>query len=141
MNVLAKRLFHSLSKCTRMHKRMQLTQADAQKRSNYEGPGKTTVSFLNEDADNGLLVDSYSQLGFRLSNGVFVVGPVALFPKSVLSWNVENIKDVSPKSLQLFFTLDPKIDILVLGLVSTWRRCQLTVHAPLSIFLILSIGM
>jgi len=33
-----------------------------QTRHNYDGPGKTTVSFLNEDTDNGLIIDSYSQV-------------------------------------------------------------------------------
>ncbi|XP_059482885.1 NADH dehydrogenase [ubiquinone] 1 alpha subcomplex assembly factor 3 [Neocloeon triangulifer] len=117
MNICSRRLFHSISRCLRMQRRQQITKADEQqKRTNYDGPGRTTVSFSNEDSDVGLLVDSYSQIGFRLSNGVFVVGPVALFPRSVLSWNVAGMDDITPKSLQLFFSLDPKIDILVLGM-------------------------
>lgn len=43
---------------------------------------------------------------------MFVVGPIALFPKSIFSWNVGSMKDVTPSSLELFFRLDPKIGIL-----------------------------
>lgn len=34
----------------------------------------------------------------------------------MVSWNVDGLQDVNEDSLSLFFTLDPKIDILVLGL-------------------------
>uniref|UniRef100_A0A1I7XCG4 Carn_acyltransf domain-containing protein n=1 Tax=Heterorhabditis bacteriophora TaxID=37862 RepID=A0A1I7XCG4_HETBA len=40
---------------------------------------------------------------------------VALFPKTALSWRVHTPDDISPKALSLFASLDPKIDILVLG--------------------------
>uniref|UniRef100_T1H2J0 Uncharacterized protein n=1 Tax=Megaselia scalaris TaxID=36166 RepID=T1H2J0_MEGSC len=36
--------------------------------SAYEGDGKTTVTVLNQDIDSGLMVDTYSQYGFRLNN-------------------------------------------------------------------------
>lgn len=44
------------------------------------------------------------------------MGPMALFPRSVLSWNIEKFEDIDEKSLSLFYVLEPKIDILVLGL-------------------------
>lgn len=47
----------------------------------YEADGKTTVTLLNTEEDAGLMVNSYSQLGFRLNNNVFVMGPMAIFPK------------------------------------------------------------
>lgn len=47
----------------------------------YEGDGKTTVTVLNKDIDSGLMVDTYSQYGFRLNNDLVVMGPMAIFPK------------------------------------------------------------
>jgi len=33
-----------------------------------------------------------------------------------LSWNVASEKDINEESLSLFYTLDPKIEVLVLGI-------------------------
>ena len=35
--------------------------------------------------------------------------------KFILSWNVEDHKEINEKSLSLFKLLDPKIDILIIG--------------------------
>lgn len=67
------------------------------------------------EADAGLMVDAFSQVGFRLNNGLSVVGPVALFPKTVLSWKVRSVEDINEDSLSLFYLLEPKIDLLILG--------------------------
>ncbi|KIH45188.1 hypothetical protein ANCDUO_24775, partial [Ancylostoma duodenale] len=42
-------------------------------------------------------------------------GPVALFPRTALSWRVHKPEDITPRSLSLFAMLEPKIDILVIG--------------------------
>ncbi|XP_062563184.1 NADH dehydrogenase [ubiquinone] 1 alpha subcomplex assembly factor 3 [Armigeres subalbatus] len=84
--------------------------------SAYEGDGRTSVSILNKEADAGLLINSFSQVGFRLSNDMKVIGPMAIFPRSVLSWNVEDHDDISEESLSLFTALEPKIDILIVGI-------------------------
>lgn len=47
----------------------------------YDCDGKTTMDLLNNDKDFGLMINSYSQMGFRLNNNVFVLGPMAIFPK------------------------------------------------------------
>lgn len=44
------------------------------------------------------------------------MGPMAIFPRSVLSWNVNNTNDINEDSLSLFYTLEPKIDVLILGI-------------------------
>lgn len=49
--------------------------------STYEGDGKTTVSILNKEVDGGLMINAFSQMGFRLNNGMMVIGPMAIFPK------------------------------------------------------------
>ncbi|XP_026462702.1 NADH dehydrogenase [ubiquinone] 1 alpha subcomplex assembly factor 3-like [Ctenocephalides felis] len=86
------------------------------RRGAYDGEGKTVLRLLNQDAEMGLMINSYSQVGFSLNNGVSVMGPVAIFPRTVLSWNVGNSEDINEASLSLFYTLDPKLDVLVIGI-------------------------
>lgn len=81
----------------------------------YEHDGKTTITILNSEKDAPLMVDSYSQRGFKLNNGMRVLGPMAIFPKTVLGWDVGSSKDISPAALALFAILEPKPDILVIG--------------------------
>ncbi|XP_018319641.2 NADH dehydrogenase [ubiquinone] 1 alpha subcomplex assembly factor 3 [Agrilus planipennis] len=76
---------------------------------------KSTVSILNNELDLGLMINSYSEVGFRLNNDFTILGPVILFPRSALSWNVGSINDITEESLSLFTVLEPKIDLLVLG--------------------------
>ncbi|CAD7088162.1 unnamed protein product [Hermetia illucens] len=82
----------------------------------YEHDGKTRVSILNKELDLGLMINNFSQVGFRLNNEMVIVGPMAIFPRSALSWNVGSMDDINEDSLSLFYTLEPKIDILVLGI-------------------------
>lgn len=42
-------------------------------------------------------------------------GPIAIFPKTVLSWRVSSIKEITPESLELFLILQPKLDVLLIG--------------------------
>lgn len=81
----------------------------------YEGDGKTVAIMLNKEPGVNLMINSYSNYGFRLNNGLFVLGPLAIFPKSILQWNVESVNDINENSLSLFYLLEPKIDVLVLG--------------------------
>ncbi|CAH1183576.1 unnamed protein product [Phaedon cochleariae] len=81
----------------------------------YEGEGKTSVHILNKDSDLGIMIDGYSQVGFRLNNDMTVLGSMLIFPRSVLSWNVDDISEITEEALSLFSVLEPKIDILVLG--------------------------
>uniref|UniRef100_A0A2M4C1G6 NADH dehydrogenase [ubiquinone] 1 alpha subcomplex assembly factor 3 n=2 Tax=albitarsis series TaxID=58233 RepID=A0A2M4C1G6_9DIPT len=85
-------------------------------RSTYESDGKTSVTILNKEADAGLMINSYSQYGFRLNNDMVVLGPMALFSRTVLSWNVESHEDINDATLSLFCAIEPKIDVLVVGI-------------------------
>lgn len=49
--------------------------------STYEGDGKTKINILNRELHLGLMINSYSQMGFRLNNELRVVGPMAIFPR------------------------------------------------------------
>ncbi|GFT44018.1 NADH dehydrogenase 1 alpha subcomplex assembly factor 3 [Nephila pilipes] len=82
---------------------------------NYEGDGKTTVSILNREYQDLILVDCLSDHGFRLNNGIFVVGPMAVFPRTIMQWNVDDVENMTTESLSLFTLLEPKIDIFILG--------------------------
>uniref|UniRef100_T1J857 NADH dehydrogenase [ubiquinone] 1 alpha subcomplex assembly factor 3 n=1 Tax=Strigamia maritima TaxID=126957 RepID=T1J857_STRMM len=79
-----------------------------------ETDGKTTVTIINKNQDI-LLINSFSNIGFRLNNNLLAVGPIAIFPKTVLSWNVKSVEDINENSLSLFYMLEPKLDILVVG--------------------------
>jgi NADH dehydrogenase [ubiquinone] 1 alpha subcomplex assembly factor 3 len=54
--------------------------------SQYSQTAKVTI--LNKEYSSGLLVDAYSPLGFKLNTGMRVIGPCAIFPKTILRWNV-----------------------------------------------------
>ncbi|KAH8322572.1 hypothetical protein KR074_007176 [Drosophila pseudoananassae] len=82
----------------------------------YDHDGKTKVSIFNTETDLGLMITGYSQYGFRLNNDMVLIGPISVFPRSVLSWNVNSFEDINEESLSLFPTLEPKIDVLIIGI-------------------------
>ncbi|CAL4059895.1 unnamed protein product [Meganyctiphanes norvegica] len=86
---------------------------------------KMKATVLNQEENAGLMIDAYSQVGFRLNNGLSVVGPIAIFPKSVLSWQVSGIQDIDEDSLSLFTILEPKIEILVIGIGDIGNRLDM----------------
>lgn len=49
--------------------------------SSYDGDGKTKATVMNNEVDGGLMINSFSQMGFRLNNGLMVIGPMVIFPK------------------------------------------------------------
>ena len=56
-----------------------------QKQGSYEGPGKTTVSILNEEYAGVVnLIDSFAMDGFRLNDNTKILGPCIVFPTQVL---------------------------------------------------------
>lgn len=81
----------------------------------YEGDGKTTVNILNAKDQELILVNTYSNSGFRINTGLFFVGPVAIFPRTVFQWDVNSIHDINEESLSLFWLVEPKVDILIIG--------------------------
>ncbi|XP_074646103.1 NADH dehydrogenase [ubiquinone] 1 alpha subcomplex assembly factor 3-like [Tubulanus polymorphus] len=74
----------------------------------------STISILNQDQES-ILINSYSQMGFRLNNGMRVIGPCVIFPNSILQWNVSGSHDINKDSLSLFTVIEPKLDILIIG--------------------------
>ena len=81
----------------------------------YEGDGKTTVSILNKELTETLLIDSYAVQGFRLNTGAFIIGPIAIFARMVLHWDIATLDDINEDSLSLFYLLEPQLEVLVIG--------------------------
>eukprot|EP00096_Caligus_rogercresseyi_P003404 TRINITY_DN1635_c0_g1_i2.p1 TRINITY_DN1635_c0_g1~~TRINITY_DN1635_c0_g1_i2.p1 ORF type:complete len:183 (-),score=45.79 TRINITY_DN1635_c0_g1_i2:143-691(-) len=80
----------------------------------YDGPGKTTVSILNEDSST-LMIDSYNTTGFRLNNSIKAFGPIVLFPKGIFGWVVRNASEINENSLCIFDILKPTPEIIIIG--------------------------
>lgn len=82
----------------------------------YDGDGKTTVKNLNYEEFDLNLINTYSNGGFRLSNQLFIVGSLVVFPvHGVYSWSVKSGAEITPDSLAVFDIITPKIKILVIG--------------------------
>ena len=63
-----------------------------------------------------LMIDAYSAVGFRLNNGMRVIGPVAVFPTCVLSWLVPaGAEGISRESLSLFTLVHPRPEVVYVG--------------------------
>ncbi|XP_041349777.1 NADH dehydrogenase [ubiquinone] 1 alpha subcomplex assembly factor 3-like isoform X2 [Gigantopelta aegis] len=75
-----------------------------------------TIHMLSKEDDANIYIEAYSPEGFKLSSGFRILGPCAVFPRSILHWNVKSSKDIHENSLSLFCMLEPKIDILILGI-------------------------
>lgn len=50
------------------------------------------------------------------NDDIRIIGPAVFFPREVLHWNVKDFNDINEASLSLFTLLDPKVDILLIGL-------------------------
>ena len=56
------------------------------------------------------------QIGFTLAIGLQIIGPVIIFPRTFLSWNIATSSDINVDNLCLFKILEPKLDMLIIGL-------------------------
>ncbi|KAF7665862.1 hypothetical protein LDENG_00129330 [Lucifuga dentata] len=89
---------------------------------------RTTVSVMQKDQGNGLMIHSYSPRGFNI-DGNKVFGPCAVLPPAILQWNVGSYKDITEESISLFHMLEPRIEILVLGTGARLERINPAVLA------------
>uniref|UniRef100_A0A915J4G0 NADH dehydrogenase [ubiquinone] 1 alpha subcomplex assembly factor 3 n=1 Tax=Romanomermis culicivorax TaxID=13658 RepID=A0A915J4G0_ROMCU len=77
---------------------------------------KTTATFLKDEMDSSyILFTGVNNLGFRLKDNTALLGPVAAFPKMVISWMVASVDDISGEALEFFNLLEPKMDVIFLG--------------------------
>lgn len=86
----------------------------------YEGSGKTTIGILNNEMEDINFIKKCIEIGFQLNNGTLLVGPIVIFPKTLLSWNVGTARDINEKTLSLFTTIEPPLDIIVIGLETNY---------------------
>lgn len=82
--------------------------------STYEGDGKTIAQVMNKDLGT-IMISALSPVGFRLNSGYRIIGPVIIFPRTILNWNIPGIENVNEESLSLFTLMSPKVDIIVFG--------------------------
>ncbi|XP_066527187.1 NADH dehydrogenase [ubiquinone] 1 alpha subcomplex assembly factor 3 [Hoplias malabaricus] len=75
---------------------------------------RTTVTVMQKETGGGPMILSYSSRGFNI-DGNRVIGPCAMVPPAILQWNVGSYKDITIESLSLFYLLEPRIEVLVLG--------------------------
>ncbi|XP_066261656.1 NADH dehydrogenase [ubiquinone] 1 alpha subcomplex assembly factor 3 [Euwallacea similis] len=119
MNFSMNRMFVSPTKCLKNIILRSLSKSTASNALNppstYADEGRTTVHVMNKEDEYGLMIDGYSEVGFKLNNQITILGPMVIFPRSVLAWNISGIDDINEDSLSLFKVLEPKIDIIVLG--------------------------
>ena len=107
----------------------RFTQIRSKQEGGYDGDGKTTISFLNQEQQEEkstlprILFDGIAPGGFILNNGAFCHGSVAAFPRTVLPWNVFNVDELTEAAFSLFLALQPKLDLLVLGIGDKGCRC------------------
>ncbi|XP_070158054.1 NADH dehydrogenase [ubiquinone] 1 alpha subcomplex assembly factor 3 isoform X2 [Polyergus mexicanus] len=85
-------------------------------RNAYEGPGKTTVTFIRKEIGARLLVTRCDETGFTFNTGVRVIGPMMLFPRYAICWNIASGKHINDASLSLLTILEPKPDLFIIGL-------------------------
>lgn len=82
----------------------------------YEGHGRTVLDFRDKKDTDFHLISAYSQVGFRLQNGIFVVGPMIIHENTVLGWNIKDDQAITEDSLEFFRHVVPPLDLLILGL-------------------------
>ncbi|XP_078064037.1 NADH dehydrogenase [ubiquinone] 1 alpha subcomplex assembly factor 3 isoform X2 [Mustelus asterias] len=82
---------------------------------------RTRVNALERESQDMMFIDGYSRHGFTV-NGNRVFGPCAVIPQAIVQWNVGSYKDINEDSLALFYILEPKIEILVLGMGDRIQR-------------------
>ncbi|XP_055485906.1 NADH dehydrogenase [ubiquinone] 1 alpha subcomplex assembly factor 3 [Psammomys obesus] len=75
---------------------------------------RTRISLLQNENPLPVYIDSYSSRGFTV-NGNRVLGPCALLPQTVVQWNVGSHQDITEESFSLFWMLEPRIEIVVVG--------------------------
>ncbi|XP_036415125.1 LOW QUALITY PROTEIN: NADH dehydrogenase [ubiquinone] 1 alpha subcomplex assembly factor 3 [Colossoma macropomum] len=89
---------------------------------------RTTVTVMQKESDSGPIILSYSSRGFNV-DGNRVIGPCAVVPPAILQWNVGSYKDITVESLSLFYLLEPRIEVLILGTGARTERLDPNVLA------------
>nr|XP_031829868.1 NADH dehydrogenase [ubiquinone] 1 alpha subcomplex assembly factor 3 [Nomia melanderi] len=97
----------------------------SQKCGSYEGSGKTRGEVININPGPRLFIKEVSQIGFVLNDNSKIIGPLAIFPRSAFCWNIPSGEHINEKTLSLFFTIEPKLDLLILGLERKYEHKEI----------------
>lgn len=84
---------------------------------------RTRISLLQNEFPQAVYIDSYNSRGFTI-NGNRVLGPCALLPQTVVQWNVGSHQDITEESFSLFWMLEPRIEIVVVGTGNKTERLR-----------------
>lgn len=60
-----------------------------------------------------LQITASDEFGFRINGNIRVIGPMAIFPKTIYRWNVASASEINEQSLSLFKLLEPRIGIFI----------------------------
>uniref|UniRef100_A0A0N5AYL9 NADH dehydrogenase [ubiquinone] 1 alpha subcomplex assembly factor 3 n=1 Tax=Syphacia muris TaxID=451379 RepID=A0A0N5AYL9_9BILA len=117
--LLSKRVLNRLSSTNKVRNggTVALTDFHNIPLSDDEVSYRTRMSRLSKEMleCNKLGIRCLSRIGFRLLDGTFVFGPIAVFPMTVLSWRVTSPDAITPESIEFFTLLEPRIDVLIIG--------------------------
>ncbi|XP_054008886.1 NADH dehydrogenase [ubiquinone] 1 alpha subcomplex assembly factor 3 [Hylaeus anthracinus] len=80
---------------------------------------------MNLDDRENILIDKCTPIGFFFNNKTAMMGPLVIFPKTILCWNVSSGNDINKESLSLFTALEPKPDIVVIGLETQYEYSKI----------------
>ena len=72
--------------------------------------------------DSTLQITSFNQYGFSINTHIKVLGPILIFPKTIFSWNVEDTKEINENSLSIFKLIQPRLDVLVIGIGDKYEK-------------------
>lgn len=50
-----------------------------------------------------------------MNNNYGIIGPMVIFPRTVLQWNINSIEDIHVDSLSLLLAVEPKLEIVIIG--------------------------
>ncbi|XP_072174679.1 NADH dehydrogenase [ubiquinone] 1 alpha subcomplex assembly factor 3-like [Diadema setosum] len=88
---------------------------------------RTSISLLSKESSDVPFISNYSIRGFTI-NADKVYGPVAILPRSLVSWNISGLSDICEESLSLFHLIEPKIEILVIGTGAQYHKLSPDLH-------------
>ncbi|XP_062596567.1 uncharacterized protein LOC134258024 [Saccostrea cucullata] len=91
--------------------------------SSAANAAKVTLNQLSDHLEDQIMIKTISRSSFVLHNeNIRIIGPTVFFPREVLHWNVRGIEDINEASLSLFTLIDPKVDILLIGVGTHMER-------------------
>jgi NADH dehydrogenase [ubiquinone] 1 alpha subcomplex assembly factor 3 len=84
----------------------------------YQKPHMTRIGL----DDTTLQITTFNQFGFSINKHIKVLGPILIFPKTIFSWNIEDTKEINEKSLSIFKLIQPRVDVLVIGIGDKYEK-------------------